>query len=132
MYNGASIGNILNVSSTLREATIRDNASLCVSVAAQSRSSCIEILLNLPCYPALEQFKEGLNILGFLEKLKVIEEFKELMCYTDSKLTADEVSSIFKVTLSEIGSNNRNIRAEYLLFGMIFRQIAKKRRPKPP
>ncbi|GLV34026.1 hypothetical protein CBL_05046 [Carabus blaptoides fortunei] len=27
---------------------------------------------------SLEQFKEGLNILGFLEKLKVFEEFKEM------------------------------------------------------
>uniref|UniRef100_A0A1Y1L2Q7 HECT domain-containing protein n=2 Tax=Photinus pyralis TaxID=7054 RepID=A0A1Y1L2Q7_PHOPY len=66
--------------------------------------------------PALEQFKEGLNILGFLEKLKVFKEFKELMCYTDSKLTANKVSSIFTTKLSESGSNNRNIECKILTF----------------
>lgn len=66
--------------------------------------------------PALEQFKEGLNILGFLEKIKIFKEFRELMCYTYSKLTANKVSSIFKVKLSEVGSNNRNIESRILTF----------------
>ena len=30
--------------------------------------------------PALEQFREGLYILGLLDKFKVFKEFKELMC----------------------------------------------------
>ncbi|KAL1489246.1 hypothetical protein ABEB36_014179 [Hypothenemus hampei] len=63
--------------------------------------------------PALKQFEVGLSILGLLEKLKVFkEEFKQLMCYTDSKLTATQVSSIFTVKLSKIGSNKRNKESE--------------------
>ncbi|GLV40832.1 hypothetical protein CBL_10007 [Carabus blaptoides fortunei] len=37
-----------------------------------------------------------------------------------SKLTADEVSSIFKVKLSKIGSDNRDIESRILTFWNIF------------
>ncbi|KAJ8913878.1 hypothetical protein NQ315_005675 [Exocentrus adspersus] len=67
--------------------------------------------------PALEQFKEGLNTLRLLDKLRgFIPEFKDLMCSSVSKLTADTLSSLFIVQLSETGSNKRNIEAKILSF----------------
>ncbi|KAL1488697.1 hypothetical protein ABEB36_014496 [Hypothenemus hampei] len=63
--------------------------------------------------PALKQFKEGLNIIGLLEKLKVFkEELQHLMCYTESKLTAAQVSSTFTVKFSEIGKRESEASLE--------------------
>jgi hypothetical protein len=57
---------------------------------------------------ALEQFKEGLEVLGILHVMKRYpKEFEQLFCFQATKLTAFMLQTLFSTTYSPSGSNCR-------------------------
>eukprot|EP00794_Sanderia_malayensis_P013268 gene13268-14635_t len=75
------------------------------------------------CCAAINQFKEGLTILGVLDNIKVFpEQFKPLFCFGPSAITSDAVNKLFQIEYSEKGSNRHVSEENALSFWLDFLQ----------
>lgn len=61
-------------------------------------------------HAALERFKAGLSVLGVLEDMcTYYDKCKEVFYFSSVSLSAETFSSMFFVSYSEEGSNNRGV-----------------------
>ncbi len=75
------------------------------------------------CCAAINQFKEGLKILGVLEKIKAFpEQFKPLFCFGSIVITAEAINKLFQIEYSEKGSNRHASEENTLSFWFDFLQ----------
>ena len=80
------------------------------------------------CCAAINQFRDGLKILGVLDSIKAYpDQFKPLFCFGSVVVTAEMMNGLFAIEYSKKGSNRRAIEENVISHWLDFLQDVEER-----